>query len=164
MTKAPTTYDDLYAEGMTEREALTVAVVLPNLPKGERIIALRPFGGEEPCFGFPGAEWWETDEDTIDEFKRRTTPIVPGSNLYRVTVDHEKKYGDEVAVTPVPHGWRTFAIDPYDFDEYVPVAAEEYEFDDHDQTTLTDFGAPSPLFNPHFANRDAFERDPKLPV
>jgi len=164
MPKAPKTYDDLYDAGLSERDALTLAVVLPNLPSNERIIDLR---GNSSTYAGKTRTFWETDEAERTEFTKRATPIVPGSSLYRVApVLREKLDRDDefVGYYPRPHGRRTYHIDRWDVVEFVPVDADDYEFADHPQATLDDFGGPSPHFNPWYANRDAFDRDPHLPV
>lgn len=160
MPKAPTTFDDLRTDLMlNERVALTVAAVLPNLPEGESLIVLRGATASTT-----GRRYFETDEDVIDDFKKRHTPVAPDSDVYRVRVDPDEAPGGKAAVDPVPHGRRTYHINGWDFKELVRVDPDEYEFDDHDQSELTDFGSPSPYFSTAYKLTGEYARKPHLPV
>lgn len=165
MPKAPTTYEDLRNSVRTDREALTLAAVLPNLPEDDRIIDLRGYTDK-----YTGTVRYETDDDIIDDFVRHETPIVPGTDLYRVRIatggiglDDDTYRG----VEPVPHGRRMYGITRTDFSEFVPVDVEDAEYEDAPYHTLTDFGFPSPYFRPPARTIDGdevFERKPRLPV
>ena len=159
MPKAPKTYDDLRTDlYLSVREALVAAAVLPNLPIEESLIAIRgsTFGGDTVRY--------ETDADELEAFRHRHDPIVRGGEFYRVKTDHDAHTRYDVQVTPVPHGWRDFRIHDADLVEVASLDADEYDFDDIPYATLHDFGGSNPYYNPYYANRDAFDRDPKLPV
>jgi len=166
MPKAPTTFEDLRNAVRTEREALTLAAVLPNLPDDDRVIDLR---GQAD--GYTGRVHYDTDGPTLEAFRSHVPAIVPGSDLYRVridTKDGKNANGDDDAlylgVEPVPHGRGTYAIDRRDFAEFVSVDPEDAEYDGTGQATLDRYGFGNPYYNPYEANRDAFGRDPHLPV
>lgn len=166
MPKAPKTYDELRTDiSLSVREALVAAAVLPNLPPDESLIAIRgytaltvPKGKRNP------GRMYHTDADELEAFRHRHDPIVPGGELYRVKTDHETYRRYDVKVTPVPHAFRDFEIHDADFIEVASLDADEYDFDDIPFATLEDFGGSNPYYNPYHANRDAFDRDPKLPV
>ena len=159
MPKAPKNYHDLYVDiGLSDRTALTVAAVLPNLPTDESLIVLRG------SVGSPGGRYFETDEDTIDDFKRRHAPVCPGSVVYRATVDGDEAPGSKAEVTPVPHPFRSYHIVGWDFTELVSLDPDEYSFNDTDQLTLTDFGTSSPYFSPSYKLTGEWGRNPSLPV
>jgi len=159
MPKAPKNHDDLRTDiALSDRAALTVAAVLPNLPTDESLIVLRGSN----VFG--DGRHFETDEDTIDDFKRRHAPVCPGSVVYRVTVDGDEAPGSKAEVTPVPHPFRSYHIVGWDFTELVSLDPDEYSFDDTDQSTLTDFGTPSPYFSASYKLTGEWGRNPSLPV
>lgn len=154
MPRAPTTYEDLRTDiALTDRVALTAAAVLPNLPETESLIVLR---GNQ--YGY------ETDRDTIDDFKRYHEPVCPDSDVYRVKVDGDEAPGSKAEVTPVPHPRRSYHIVGWDFTELVSLDPDEYAFEDTDQSTLTDFGGESPYFSPYYKLRGEYARKPRLPV
>lgn len=161
MPKAPKTHEDLRNDiGLSERTALTVAAVLPNLPTDESLIVLT--GSTRPCS--TGTRHWETDEDIIDGFKRRHDPVCPNSDVYRVAVDGDKPPGVKAKVTPVPHPFQPYHISEWDFIEIESLYPGEYSFEDTDQSTLTDFGTPSPYFSPSYKLAGEWGRMPRLPV
>lgn len=128
MPKAPKTYEDLRTDiQLSDRVALTVAAVLPNLPTDESLIVLR---GSTAIT--TGRRYWETDEDVIDDFKRRHAPVCPGSDVYRVTVDGDEAAGSKAEVTPVPHPFRSYHMVGWDFTELVSLDPDEYSFEDTD--------------------------------
>lgn len=147
MPKEPTTFSDLYDLGMSYRTAHTIAAVLPNLPDGESIIDI--------------VGTW--DDDEIAELKRRETPIVRGTDLYRVWI-----HGDPAPVAviePIPHGFRSYEIHHDDFVEIVSVDASLYDFTDTDQAQLHAFGGRSPYFDTSHDDEDGpGVRKPRLPV
>jgi hypothetical protein len=154
MPKAPKTYEDLRTDiALTDRVALTVAAVLPNLPEDESLIVLR-----RTKYG------WQTDVDVIADFKKRHAPVAPDSGVYRVRTDTDVAPGNKVDTTPVPHGSRAYHIHARDFVEMVSLDPDEYSFEDTDQSTLTDFGSGSPYFSPYYKIGGEYERKPRLPV
>lgn len=161
MPKAPTTYDDLRNAVRTEREALTLAAVLPNLYENECVIDIR--GYTDPA----GRTWFETDEDVLAELRRRETPVVPRSDLYRVHIltyaDDNSKEAAYKGVLPIPHGFKAYDVNRADLVEFVRVDPEDADYDPP-YRTLDAFGCGSPYYNPYYANRDAFDREPHLPV
>lgn len=160
MPKTPKTYEDLRTDiGLPERAALTVAAVLPNLPDDESLIVLR--GATRLT---TGRRYWETDEDVIDDFKRRHDPVCPGSDVYRVRAEEADAPGNKVEVTPVPHGFRSYHITGYDFTKLVSLNTEDCSFDDTPQSTLTDFGTTSPYFSAGYKLTGDYDRKPSLPV
>lgn len=168
MPKAPTTYEDLRHAVRTDREALTLAAVLPNLPEDERIVDVRGYYDKHVDDVF-----YESDADAIDALRRYENPIVPGSDLYRVRLkwaggDRDDDGSWFEGVEPVPHGRKTYAIDYRDLVEFVSVDAEDADYDDAPYHTLTDFGFPSPYFRPPARTVDGgdevFGRRPHLPV
>lgn len=163
MPKAPTTYEDLRTDiALTDRVALTVAAVLPNLPETESLIVLR--GHNVTASGKPVDRRFETDRDTIDDFKRYHEPVCPNSDVYRVKVDGDEAPGYNAEVTPVPHPRRSYHIVGWDFTELVSLDPDEYAFEDTDQSTLTDFGVECPYFSPAYKLAGEYARKPRLPV
>lgn len=166
MPKAPKTYDDLRGDlSLSVREALVAAAVLPNLPTDESLIAIRGYSPLSVPKGkrHPGRQY-ETDADELEAFRHRADPIVRGGELYRVKTDHNTLKGYGIKVEPVPHAFRTYRIHEADLTEVASLDADEYDFSDIPFATLEDFGGSNPYYNPYEANRDAFARDPKLPV
>jgi hypothetical protein len=163
MTRRPTTYEKLRSGTRTERGALALTAILPNLRIGECVIDLRGYDYDEPY-----GPRYVSEDDVIDKFKRREAPIVPGTDLYLVTTDpegHEAagRSRDWVGVKPVPHGPYFYEIDPRDYVTFGAVDPEEADYD-VPYHTLDAFGCGTPHFNPWYANRDAFERESHLPV
>lgn len=166
MPKAPKTYDDLRTDlSLSVREALVAAAVLPNLPVDESLIAIRGYSALSVPKGkrHPGRQY-NTDDDELADFRSKENPIVRGGELYRVKTDHDTLKGYGIKVDPVPHGFRTYRIHDGDIIEVASLDADEYDFSDIPFATLEDFGGSNPYYNPYEANRDAFDRDPKLPV
>lgn len=167
MPKAPTTFDDLRNAVRTDREALTLAVVLPNLPEDERIVDLRGYYDK-----YADDVFFESDDRAIEDLRRYETPVVPGSDLYRVRLkwvggDRDDDGSWFEGIEPVPHGRRTYAIDYRDLVEFVSVDAEDAEYEDAPYHTLSDFGTGSPYFRPPARRADGgevFDRRPHLPV
>lgn len=161
MAKAPTTYDDLRNAVSTEREALVLAAVLPNIYENECVIDIRGYTD------VAGNTWYETDESVLEEFRRRETPIVPGSDLYRVhMVSYDDVGEDEPSykgALPIPHGFKCYDIDRTDVVEFVRVDPEDADYEPP-YHTLADYGCGNPYYNAYYANRDAFDREPHLPV
>lgn len=148
----PTTFDELRDRCPNERDAVTVAAVLPNLPAGESLIVLHG-----------NADGYETDRQTIEDFRKRHTPIRRGSHIYRVEVDVDGAPGDKREVTPVPHPRRSYHISVWDFRELQPTRDTRSIDFDSDQTTLSTYGSPSPFFNTR-PDSTAYDRKPHLPV
>lgn len=160
MAKTPTTIAELRNDcSLSEREALAASAILPNLPSGEALIAIR---GYEDTHA--GRRYFNTDADERDAFERRHAPIVPDGELYRTKVPESRDTGHTVTIEPVPHAFREYRFDVADIMVLIPPDVDDAGYDDTPQVTLDDFGFGSPFFNPHEANRDAFDRNPHLPV
>lgn len=151
----PTEYADLRQYGLTEREALAAAAILPNLPQTNALVALR-------ADQRTNADPWE-DPETIDRIRRNETPIVPGGDVYRIA----QPQGDastHVVVAPVPHGRREYYVHENDVRFFAPPDPADTDFET-DQTTLSDFGIPSPHFaKTHESMSSPYDRKPNLPV
>lgn len=150
----PTDFETLRTDvPLSYREALVAAAVLPNLPDDEVLIRLTGHGSG-----------YLTDEDTVEHFKRHHTPIVNGSDVYRVARHEDDDKGHDLVVEPVPHGRRRYKINYGDVRVIKPTDPEEYDFDDTPQATLTDFGDGSPYFLPYYKIGGEYDRKPRLPV
>lgn len=151
----PTEYDDLRMYGLSERESLAAAAILPNLPPTNALVTLR----KDQRTNRPA---WEEPE-TIARLRRNETPIVPGGDVYRV-VQPETDASTHVVVAPVPHGRREYYIHENDVRFFVPPDPADTAFET-DQTTLTDFGIPTPHFaHPADDMSSPYDRKSHLPV
>jgi len=154
MSITPTTFNALRTDaGLSYRESLVAAAVLPNLPDGEALLYLTGYGSG-----------YYSDEDAVAHFKAHHTGIVNGSNVYRVAYDSDTTRETSLYVEVVPHGRRQYEFNYGDFRLLKPTDPDEYDFGDDGQATLTDYGAGNPYYNPYEANRDAYDRNPRLPV
>lgn len=150
----PTEYGHLREHGLTEREALASAAILPNLPETNVLVALAPDTR-------PHAVTWE-DPDPIERLQRYEKPIVPGGDVYRAVVEgDDSRY---MSIVPVPYSRRGYYVHEGDVRLFAPVDPTDTDFET-DQTTLTDFGIPSPHFaKTHESMSSAYDRKPNLPV
>jgi hypothetical protein len=147
-------FDVLKRRLQNEREVLVAAAVLPHLPDGECLIRVHD------------RDRYERPNDT-ERFKHRC-PTIAGTRLRRVEYDGDtpKRQADAVELTPSPHAVRSYAISGHDFDGFR--AVDDPDFDDTDQTFLSDFGfEPSSVDNVHLGvsrTDDTFDRKPLFPV
>lgn len=162
----PTTIDDLTTHVDTERDALVAAAVLPHLPDDEALAVIRTEDERvEPLY---------TDAEAVEEFRRRVPCIGGASNLRRVTYGAPPGPGDtieeQVLIEARPHSVRSYEVGAYDVDLILPVDdPDEYDFDDTDQTALSDFGVTTSVIDAvHVgigsAPESPFERRPVFPV
>ena len=137
---------------LTEREALVAASILPHLPDGDVLVRVHD------------RDHYEEHDDTL-RFKNRSTTIA-GTRLRRVTFDGDGATGDKVELTPSPHGAHSYWVSGHDFDAFQ--IGDDPDFDDTDQTFLSDFGVgPSPCDAVHLGvarTDDTFERRPVFPA
>jgi hypothetical protein len=135
---------------LTEREALVAAAVLPSLPANECLVRIHD------------RDEYENDVATRS-FLSNTKPI-SGTRLRRVAFDH-KPNDDGVELTPTPHGTRDYTVSGHDFHAFR--IGGDPDFDDTDQTLLSDFGfEPSPVDGVHLGvevPEDDFARRPRVP-
>lgn len=155
----PKTLDDLRTATETERDALVAAAALPHLPDDECLAVVRPVD-ERP---YP-----KDNRDSIDEFKRRVPCVGGASNLRRVYTDTKTAKTGDVIVTPTPHGVGYYSVGEDQF-RFLEPADVQYDFDDTDQATLSDFGVTtSPIDYVHRRLRHdadpAYDREPVFPV
>lgn len=151
----PTEYTHLREHGLTEREAYAAAAILPNLPETNVLVALTP----DDRRGFKTYQ----KPETIERFRRNETPIVPGGDVYRA-VQPDTDQSDMIVVAPFPHGRREYYVHEADVRFFVSPDPADADFET-DQTTLSDFGIPTP----HFAKTresmsSPYDRKPHLPV
>lgn len=136
----PTTIDDLTDVVDTERDALIAAAILPHLPKGDVMLRVR----DEDAPPTKGS-----DDGVLETFERRVPTIGGSENLRRCALanqDVDDLGEDDYQATfePVPHGIRSYRLSLYDVDVIAPVEnTDAYDFDDTDQTALSDFGVTS---------------------
>jgi hypothetical protein len=148
---------DVLRRRLTEREALVAAAVLPHLSDGE--CRVRVHDVEPP-------REYERPDDTR-KFKEYT-PTLAGTRLRRVEYDEDppKTQADAVELTPAPHSIRWYSVSMHDLDGFQ--IGDDPDFDDTDQTFLSDFGVtPSPCDAVHLGvdqTDDTFERRPVFPV
>lgn len=140
MTNTPTSIDDLRNIGLSERDALIAAAVLPHLPDGDVLVRVRDDDMPDPI---------SSDPDEMRRFKHRTDPDFASTNLRRMRiVDEDPKksveVSDELIFEPRPHGIASYRLSLYDVDVLFPADdADAYDFDDTDQAALSDFGVSS---------------------
>lgn len=154
----PTTYDDLFAiDGMTDREAQTIAAVLPYLPDDERIVAF------DPTRYFPPDGNPTSDADKVDRFTQYHRPIIPDGRWYRAA-RKESLHDGHVFLKPTPHGGNFMRFRVADVTIIEPSDQTDYRFDDAPNATLTDFGITSPYFDTVPTDDDRFDRYPRIPA
>lgn len=132
--------------GLSYRDALVAAAILPHLPDGEVLIRVCDEDERPAETGTP--------EGTLSEFMRRVSTVGGSSNLRRcrtsnMDIEDADDADHEVVFKPEPHGIRTYRLSLYDVDLLHPAYsdADEYDFDDTDQALLTDFGGGSSVLS-----------------
>jgi len=148
----PTELSDLTDAALTEREALVAASILPGLPDGDVLVRVH--------------DRTRFESDDAERFKEQVSPIA-GTRLRRVTIDGDAGSGEQVDVTASPHGITAYRLSVHDFVAFAR-PEEAPDFDDTDQTFLSDFGfSTSATDAVHLGVRrtdDTFERKPVFPV
>lgn len=152
----PTDFDDLRSIGLSERDALAAAAMLPHLPDTDALARVIP--DDERGAPFPR-------DDRVDDFADRVPTVGGASNLRRVTVDHDAAPDDKVSIEPTPHGLRSYHVTPVDVDLLGPTD-DEYDFEDTDQSLLSDFGFESSILTAVGATIRPYQfpRKPRFPT
>lgn len=146
----PKTFGSLRSRtSLSERECLAAAAILPNLPDTDVLVAVRT---TDPMYHEP---------DPIERIQKHETPIVPGGSVYRAVIS-EPDTARYMSVVPRPYNRREYYVHEGDVDVFVPPHPADADFET-DQTTLSDFGSPSPHFETRPARRSGY-RKPHLPV
>jgi hypothetical protein len=144
-------FDD-FRDRLTPRAAVVAAAVLPALPDDECLVRV--------C----DRDRYDRPQETA-VFRRRC-PTIAGTRLRRVEFDEPSQKPNCFDMTPSPHAIRSYTLSRGDVDMFY--IGTDPDFDDTDQTALSDFGVtPSPIDDVHRGvsrTDDAFDRQPIVPA